>query len=82
MMNGSKFKRKKLYNKQNGKCFYCGKKCTLSDKKLNQKDFFTLDHVIPKARNGIDLMENLVGACFECNNKKGCKDVNEFYNVL
>lgn len=31
----------------------------------------TVDHIIPKSRGGLDTWENLITACFRCNNKKG-----------
>lgn len=31
----------------------------------------TVDHIIPKAKGGLDTWENLVCACTVCNNKKG-----------
>lgn len=31
----------------------------------------TLDHVIPKSKGGRNLWENLVAACYACNNRKG-----------
>ncbi len=37
----------------------------------------TIDHVIPKARGGVDSWENLVAACIYCNNKKGDKTPSE-----
>lgn len=31
---------------------------------------FTVDHVIPLAQGGVDLLDNLALACFHCNRKK------------
>lgn len=31
----------------------------------------TIDHVIPRCKNGSDKESNLVVACYNCNNKKG-----------
>jgi 5-methylcytosine-specific restriction endonuclease McrA len=44
-------------------CQYCGS--TLLSRNL------TMDHVTPKSRGGLSTWENLVAACFPCNNKKG-----------
>ncbi len=39
-------------------CAYCGRPAT------------TADHVIPKAAGGLDVLDNLVAACHECNSRK------------
>lgn len=33
----------------------------------------TIDHVVPRAKGGIDSWENLICACVSCNNRKGDK---------
>lgn len=55
--------RKNILRRDNYKCCYCGR----SDRQL------TIDHLVPKAKGGIDSWENLVCACVSCNNKKGDK---------
>lgn len=45
-----------------GKCYYCGRKVKPSE--------LTMDHLIPLARGGKSVRENLVPACKDCNNKK------------
>lgn len=45
-------------------CCYCGTRTTLS-----------VDHLIPRARGGIDAGENMVWSCKSCNSSKGRKDV-------
>lgn len=45
-------------------CCYCGTRNLLS-----------VDHLIPKARGGIDAGENMVWSCRTCNSSKGKKDV-------
>jgi hypothetical protein len=49
------------------RCQYCG-----TDKKP-----FTIDHVLPKSRNGVWEWENLVCCCSTCNSKKGNKTPQE-----
>ncbi len=44
-------------------CFYCG---YLFDIKM-----LTIDHVIPKSKEGEDTEDNTVAACFDCNHGKG-----------
>ncbi len=45
-----------------GRCYYCGRRVKPSE--------LTMDHLIPLARGGRSVRENLVPACKECNNKK------------
>ncbi len=53
--------RKNIIRRDGHKCAYCGR----SDIPL------TVDHIIPRAKGGEDVWDNLVCACFRCNNKKG-----------
>lgn len=55
--------RKNIFKRDGYQCQYCG----------NRSRFLTVDHVIPKVRNGNDTWENLVTACVECNKYKGDK---------
>jgi 5-methylcytosine-specific restriction endonuclease McrA len=48
-----------IVKKYQGKCAYCG-----MEKKL------TIDHVIPVAKGGKTIKENVVPACLSCNSKK------------
>jgi 5-methylcytosine-specific restriction endonuclease McrA len=50
-------------------CQYCG--LALTPGKL------TLDHIIPRARGGTSIWENLVAACSPCNHKKGDRTPEE-----
>jgi 5-methylcytosine-specific restriction endonuclease McrA len=58
-----KFNRSNVYQRDNGKCQYCGQKVKMKD--------FTYDHVTPRAQGGITSWENIVVACVPCNQKKG-----------
>jgi 5-methylcytosine-specific restriction endonuclease McrA len=49
-------------------CQYCGKKMA---------NDFTIDHVVPKSRNGSNRWENLVTSCYSCNLKKGNRTPDE-----
>lgn len=42
----------------------------------------TLDHIIPRSRGGANAWENLVAACFACNNVKGDRTPEEAGMVL
>jgi len=59
---GVKFNRKNLYFRDHSKCQYCGCKVTM--------DGFTFEHVIPRHQGGKTCWENIVAACFECNQRK------------
>ena len=49
------------------KCFYCGAKKVRLEK----------DHVIPRAKAGLDRSDNIVVCCRPCNEKKGGRHPNE-----
>lgn len=51
-----------VFRRDDHKCVYCGE---------NRRQLLTLDHVLPRARNGKDTWENLVTACRSCNSEKG-----------
>ena len=56
------FTRFNLFLRDRFICQYCGK-----------KDELTFDHLIPRARGGMTLWDNVVAACAPCNLKKGGK---------
>ncbi|HAC15306.1 MAG TPA: HNH endonuclease [Bacteroidetes bacterium] len=58
--------RKNIMKRDGNRCQYCGSSSDL-----------TIDHVIPKSRNGKDTWDNLVTACNSCNHKKGNKTPSE-----
>jgi hypothetical protein len=62
-------------------CFYCGAK--LNSRKETKRNpcyafAHTIDHVIPKARNGSDSKCNKVNCCFRCNSAKADLTLEEF----
>ncbi len=59
--------RQNIYRRDGHKCIYCGSKNKL-----------TLDHVVPKCKNGANTWKNLVTCCGSCNVKKGDKLVDDF----
>ncbi len=59
--------RKNILRRDGHRCQYCGR----GDLPL------TIDHVIPRSRNGEETWENLVCACVHCNNKKGDRTPEE-----
>lgn len=57
-----KFSRSNIFARDRYRCQYCGKKHRTED--------LTFDHVLPIARGGRKTWENIVTACWRCNNKK------------
>jgi 5-methylcytosine-specific restriction endonuclease McrA len=52
--------RQNIFKRDGNQCQYCG-----------SGDHLTLDHVIPKSRQGRTSWDNLITACKYCNSKKG-----------
>lgn len=67
-------KRGRIYQRDKYKCQYCGIKAgkyhPVYRKKLSVEHHLTLDHIIPKSRDGATKPNNLVTACKDCNQKK------------
>ena len=64
---------KRLIWKRDGSaCFYC-----MTIMKFEEA---TIEHLIPKSREGSDTIENLVLACFNCNNEVGILPLNRKVN--
>ena len=59
--------RREVFNRDGHKCQYCGK----------ETHNLTLDHVIPRHRNGRHEWENLTSACKKCNHKKAGRTPKE-----
>jgi len=64
-----KFSRTNIYRRDKNTCQFCGHKHRAAD--------LTLDHVIPRAQGGKTTWENIVLACFDCNQKKGEKSLKQ-----
>ena len=52
-----------VYERENGRCAYCGREIPFSDA--------TLDHVTPQSLGGETTWDNLVNCCLRCNQRKG-----------
>lgn len=52
--------RKNIFRRDGYRCQYCG-----------AREQLTIDHIMPRSRQGADTWENLVTACTRCNAKKG-----------
>jgi len=61
--------RRRIIARDGHRCGYCNKKGT---------DFeLTVDHIVPESRGGQYVPENLVAACFSCNQRKGSRTPDE-----
>jgi 5-methylcytosine-specific restriction endonuclease McrA len=61
------------YNRQMGKCFYCGKKVGNS---------YHVDHIVPLSKGGSNGPENIAIACPTCNMRKNAKMPEEFMEQI
>jgi 5-methylcytosine-specific restriction endonuclease McrA len=60
------------------KCIYCGlTPGGVQRGKMLTKSHFTVDHIVPKSRNGKDTWSNTACACESCNHRKGSRLPNE-----
>lgn len=78
-----------LFNRQAGRCWYCGDRlatvadlvdgglCRTSDARWPQ-----IEHQIPRSKGGGNRLSNLVLACVECNHEKGDWTVEEYRGRL
>jgi len=64
--------RQEVFKLYGFKCYYCGA----------EKVKFEIDHMIPVSKGGLDVLSNLVVACFKCNRKKGKRTAEEYFNLL
>ena len=55
--------KRSVYERENGRCAYCGKWIPFSDA--------TLDHITPQSLGGETTWDNLVNCCLRCNQRKG-----------
>jgi 5-methylcytosine-specific restriction endonuclease McrA len=64
-----KFNRRNIFARDGNRCQYCGKRFPTSE--------LSLDHVVPRSRNGGASWENIVCACLACNVRKGGRTPRE-----
>lgn len=69
----------KVYERNHGICYLCGKKCDYSDyvmrngKRCARKNYPSIEHVIPISLGGTHTWDNVKLSCISCNAKKGVK---------
>lgn len=61
--------RKNIYARDGHRCQYCGQRF--------ESAALTLDHVVPRSRDGKNEWSNLVAACHKCNHKKADRTPEE-----
>ena len=66
----SNMKRRAVFIKSAGMCFYCGEYVDI--------DSGVIEHKAPKSKGGASDIENLVWSCAPCNSVKGPLSVEEF----
>ncbi len=66
-----KIDKQKLVITQKGKCIYCGERFSRPRVAGKRKKFMTFDHYIPLSKGGDHSENNIVLACFACNQEKG-----------
>lgn len=56
-------RRQAIHARESGLCFYCLRRTSAGQR--------CIDHVVPRAKSGLNSYRNLVGCCMECNSLKG-----------
>ena len=69
-----KIDRKKVYDKFEGCCAYCGREIDYEDMQV--------DHIVSKRKGGTDDMDNLFPACRLCNHYKRAGSVENFRDMV
>lgn len=67
-----------LYNKQSGRCAYCGDPMIVGSEMSNHPRHVSVDHIIPRSRGGVSSEWNLLAVCRECNCEKGSMSLRDF----
>jgi hypothetical protein len=57
-------------------------RCCYCERKFDEKNYKTKEHIVPLSKGGNNYYENLVWVCNECNNFRGDKDFSFFYNQI
>ena len=69
-----KLNRRNIFARDDNRCQYCGRRFPTSE--------LSLDHVLPRSRNGETSWRNLVCACTACNKRKGGRTPAEAHMQL
>lgn len=71
------YSRKQVFDKTGGKCVYCGMAF-----KDEQDLRFTLEHLIPVSKGGMDEFKNVYPCCKQCNKNRGNHELAEWLDIL
>jgi 5-methylcytosine-specific restriction endonuclease McrA len=83
-LDSPKLKRKYLWMKSGGRCWYCGTRLyspAEANTEIRKQLILTADHVHPRSRGGHG-RANKVPACKYCNSHKSSRSVEEFREWL
>lgn len=67
-------RRQVIHARERGLCFYCLRRTSARER--------CLDHVVPRAKSGLNFYRNLVGCCMECNTLKGERSAADHLSQL
>lgn len=70
----TRFNRRSLFARDNNQCQYCARVLPSSQ--------LSIDHVMPRSRNGATTWDNVVASCVKCNTKKGDRTPQEAHMKL
>ena len=73
-----------LFRAHNGRCFYCDRPTRLpqSGETASGALSATVDHIIPRCQGGRHDWNNLVLACFRCNNRRGSQSAEAWLRLV
>jgi len=74
----------KLSEPQNHRCCYCGHEMIRHQHvpgKGTPRNAMTKDHFDPRVYGGPTTLENMIAACFQCNNLRGEMEAIAFFNL-
>ena len=60
-----------LWSDQGGRCYYCNVRLEMGN--------FDVDHIMPRARGGLDVLGNTCLSCLRCNRSKRHRTPKEFF---
>jgi 5-methylcytosine-specific restriction endonuclease McrA len=78
-LNSRQKRRLRLAKAQKKRCYYCGCRMTfrISHNGALPPTAATFEHIIPVSQGGSSHSDNLVIACFSCNNARGDRDARD-----
>ncbi len=65
-------RRRLLWQREGRKCYWCGCDTVMVDNQ--QPNQATVDHIVPRYNGGLSTADNVVSACYRCNNRRNHED--------